>query len=104
MYELVEAHIIARDTPHVVGRGSESRCVREYRHYSAEPWRLYQTDTPYGLGKGKGKVHPRTGHESPEVEQRCNSTLSLTSALGGGWWSTPRPDRFTPGKDTVPIV
>ena len=26
------------------------------------------------------------------------STLSLTSALDGGGWSTPRPGRFTPGK------
>jgi len=34
--------------------------------------------------KVKGKVQPRTGHEGPEVEQRYNSTLSLTSALDGG--------------------
>jgi hypothetical protein len=27
-----------------------------------------------------------------------------TSALGGGWWSAPRPGRFTPGKDPVPGV
>ena len=33
-----------------------------------------------------------------------SSTLSLTSALDGGGWSTPRTGRFTPGKDTVPIV
>jgi hypothetical protein len=26
-------------------------------------------------------------------------TLSLTSALDGGGWSTPRPGRFTPGKE-----
>jgi hypothetical protein len=26
------------------------------------------------------------------------------SALEGGGWSAPRPDRFTPGKDPVPIV
>jgi hypothetical protein len=26
--------------------------------------------------------------------------LSLTSALDGGGWSTPRPGRFTPAKDT----
>jgi len=40
----------------------------------------------------KGKVHPRTGHEGPEVEQRYSSTLSLTSALDGGWVvnATPR--------------
>ena len=30
---------------------------------------------------GKGKGHPRTGHEGPEVEQRYSSTLSLTLAL-----------------------
>ena len=34
----------------------------------------------------------------------CSSTLSLNSALDGGGWSTPRPGRFTPGKDPVPIV
>ena len=33
-----------------------------------------------------------------------SSTLSLTSAIDGGGWSTPRPGRFTPGKDPVPIV
>jgi hypothetical protein len=55
-------------------------------------------------GKGKGKVRPRTGYEGPQEEQRYRSTLSLTSALDGGGWSTPRPDRFTPGKDPVPTV
>jgi hypothetical protein len=28
----------------------------------------------------------------------------VTSALEGGGWSAPRPGRFTPGKDPVPIV
>jgi hypothetical protein len=46
----------------------------------------------------KGKVHPRTGHEGPEGESRYSSTLSLTSALYEGGWSTPRLGRFTPGK------
>ena len=32
--------------------------------------------------------------------KRYSSTLSLTSALDGGGWLTPRPGRFTPGKDT----
>jgi hypothetical protein len=54
--------------------------------------------------KGTGKVHPRTGHKGPEGEQRYSSTLSLTSALDGGEWSTPHPGRFTPRKDAVPIV
>jgi hypothetical protein len=30
--------------------------------------------------------------------------LSLTSALDEGGWSTPRPGRFTPGKDPVSSV
>ena len=41
--------------------------------------------------KGKGKVHPKTSHEGPEWEKRYISTFSLTSALDGGGWSTPRP-------------
>jgi len=36
-------------------------------------------------------------------EWRCSSTLSLTSALDGGEWSTPRPGRFTPGKTRYPL-
>jgi hypothetical protein len=38
----------------------------------------------------------------------CNSfyssAVSLTSALDGSTWLAPRPGRFTPGKDPVPIV
>ena len=33
-----------------------------------------------------------------------SSTLPLTSGLDGGEWMTPRPRRFTPRKDPVPIV
>ena len=55
-------------------------------------------------GKGKGKFLPRTGHEGPEGEQMYSSTLPSTSALDVGGWSTPRPGRFTPGKDPAPIV
>ena len=43
-------------------------------------------------------------HEGPKGKQRCSSALSLTSALDGGGLSTPRPGRFTHGKDPVPIV
>jgi hypothetical protein len=39
--------------------------------------------TSNSKGKGKGKVHPETHHEDPEVEWRYSSTLSLTSALDG---------------------
>ena len=52
----------------------------------------------------KGKVLPRIGHEGPEGEQLYSSTFSSTSGLDEGGWSTPRPRRFTPEKDPVPIV
>ena len=53
----------------------------------------------------KGNVHPQTGHERPEKErererEKYNSTLSLASALDVGGWLTPRPGRFTPGKES----
>ena len=47
--------------------------------------------------KGKGKVRPRTGLEGPEGEQMYSSTVPYGR-------STPRPGRFTAGKDTVPTV
>ena len=57
-----------------------------------------------GKDKCKGKGHPTTGHEGPDGEQKYSSTLSLTTEVGGGEWSAPRPGRFTPKKDSVPIV
>ena len=44
---------------------------------------------------GKGKVHPRTGHEGPKTEQRYSSTLSLTSTIDEGGWSRPCPGYLT---------
>jgi hypothetical protein len=35
-----------------------------------------------------------------QTGSRGSSTLSLTSALNGGGWLTPRPGRVTPGKET----
>jgi len=52
------------------------------------------------ISKGKVTVRPRRGHEGPEGEEKYMSSLSLTSALDGGGWSTPHPGRFTPGKQT----
>jgi hypothetical protein len=65
----------------------------------------YQESITPGVDlSSKRKVHPGTGHEGPQVKKRYSSTLSLTSALDEGGWSTPRPGRFTPGKDPVSIV
>jgi hypothetical protein len=37
------------------------------------------------------KVHRKTGHDGPDGEHRCNSTLSLTSWLDGSECSASRP-------------
>jgi hypothetical protein len=64
-------------------------------------WHITGHDTSLdNKSKGKGKVHPITGHERSEGEQRYSSTLSLTSALHGGGWSMPHPNCFTPRKET----
>jgi len=47
-------------------------------------------------GKGKGKVHPRTGQEDPEGEHRYSSTFSLTSALDGGLVAKATPRQLCP--------
>jgi len=54
--------------------------------------------------KSKDNVHPRTGHEDPEREQRYSFNLSWTSALDGMGGQRHTPCRFTPGKDPVPNV
>jgi len=51
-----------------------------------------------------GKSLPITRHEGTEGQQRHSSALSLTSALDGNGSSSPRPGRFTAGKDPVHIV
>jgi hypothetical protein len=43
----------------------------------------------------KVECHPRTGHEGHEGKNSYSSTISLTSALNGGGWSTSRTCRFT---------
>jgi hypothetical protein len=61
---------------------------------SSRKWVINQS---YYQRRGKGKVHQRTGHKGPEGEQSYSTTLSLTSALDGGWWSTPHAGHLTPG-------
>ena len=50
------------------------------------------------MGKGKGQVHPITGHEGPEGDEMYSSTLSLTSALEGVGDQRHAPAALTPGK------
>jgi hypothetical protein len=50
------------------------------------------------------KGHPITAREGTEGEYTYSSTLPLTSTLDRSEWSMPRPGRFTPGKDPIPIA
>jgi hypothetical protein len=54
-------------------------------------------------GKGKGKVHRRTGHESPEKVWRYSSTLSITLALGGVFVQRQDPAALPPGMTRYPF-
>jgi hypothetical protein len=50
-------------------------------------------------GKGKDKVHPRTGHEGPEGgEYMYSCIVSLTSALNGVGGQCHDPAALPPGK------
>jgi len=53
--------------------------------------------------EGKGKVHPRTGHEGPEGEKRYSSTLSLTSALNTVGGQCHALAALPPGKTRYPL-
>ena len=54
--------------------------------------------------KGKGKGHPRTGHEGPEWEEMYSSTLRSTSALDGWRVVNDKPRQlFPPGKTRYPL-
>jgi hypothetical protein len=52
----------------------------------------------------KGKGHPITSHQGPRGGVEVSLYSFSTSAVGEGGCSAPRPGRFTPGKDPVPIV
>jgi hypothetical protein len=54
--------------------------------------------------KGKGKVHPRTGHKGPEGEHRYSYTLYLTSVLEGVSGQHHAPAALPLERDPVPIV
>jgi hypothetical protein len=49
------------------------------------------------------KISPQNRPRRPKGEVYVSSTLSVTSALDGGGWSTPWPGRFTPGKTRYPL-
>jgi hypothetical protein len=64
---------------------------------------LPNISTAVSNGKGKGKVHPRTGHEGPEGEWRYSSTLCLTSVLDGVGGQHHAPAALPAGKTRYPL-
>ena len=58
----------------------------------------------WSLMVGKDEVHNVICREGTDREYRYSCTLSLTSVLDGGWWSTSRPDRIIPGNVPRPTV
>ena len=76
-------------TPNVHSRVHNSPPLGPIRHQI----NLIQTFTHF-LQKGKGKAHPKTGHEVTDGEYRYISALSLTSALDG--WVNTAPRQLYP--------
>ena len=83
----------------VIWHTSYISCPSSPHHFIPTVHTWHECDNE-GSRKVKGKVRPITRHEGSREGLNCSSTLSLTSALGGGEWLTPRPGRFTPGKET----
>ena len=59
--------------------------------------------TAHCLSRAKEKI---SLEEATKVQRGVEVQLYSFFNLGARWggWSTPRPGRFTPGKDPVPIV
>ena len=53
--------------------------------------------------KGKGKAHPRTGHEDPEGEHIYSSTVPSNSALVGVSGQCHGPAALPQGKTRYPL-
>ena len=58
---------------------------------------LYYIKFTVETQREKDEFHPRNCHQGPQGYS-YRSTLSLTSAVDGGWWWTPRSCSFIPGK------
>ena len=56
---------------------SETLSYAKRMYLTWEEWKIVHH------GTGKGKVHPRAGHENPKGEQSYRTTLSLISAPDG---------------------
>ena len=75
---MMTAHVLSSTPSMIRGDHIEKNTISGTfsRNWKKDIYIYIQTKTY----KGKGKGHPRTGHEGPEGEWRYSSTLSLTSA------------------------
>jgi hypothetical protein len=87
--------------PELMGRASDSSAwLRAGKRKKSDSLHAYLQKL---IGKAKGKVHPRTGHEGPEGEQMYSPTLPLTSALDGMGGLHHAPAALPPGKTRYPM-
>jgi hypothetical protein len=56
------------------------------------------------ISRGKGKFHPRKGHEGPEGWLGFSYALSLTSALDGVGGQRHAQAALPPGKSCTPCI
>jgi hypothetical protein len=66
-------------------------------------WKFVSKWKSFGI-KRVLKKNWHTNVKRHGAQYKYSSTLSLTSALDGGGWLTPRSGRFVLGNDPVPIV
>jgi len=57
----------------------------------------------WSKGLDVAKIHPITGHDGPEGENRYSSFFFFNLGARWGEWSTPRLGRFTPEKTRYPL-
>jgi hypothetical protein len=80
-------------------------CQEELRIYKISLYiYIYIYIYTYVYSKRYSTVHRRTGHEGPKREKSYSSTLSLSSALEGVGWSTPRPGRYPGERPGTPCI
>ena len=58
----------------------------------------------YESRKVEVKFAPEQAMKAHTAKKKYSSTLSLTWAIDGDGWLTPRPGRFTPGKETLHLL
>jgi hypothetical protein len=86
-------------------QGASEQCVAtQYSNLASNTYNLQGNITLRCVQyTGRGKVHPITGHESPEGEKRYSSTLPSTSALDGVGGQRNAPVALPPGKTRYPL-